>query len=192
VIIIGLIAAPAHAHRSQHQPAKATGFKRFACLDHRNVESVLFNNEQLDGRRIAGSDHGIGILKAKRHRFFNDNVLACFGGRNGVSRMHAAGCQHRHRIETFLAKKLIDIVECRYPESGSDGVGALRQLVAHGNQFGSGDMAASKEIGVAFRDSSAPQQAKLDHASPCQFAPADRTMGIRTTYPISRDNPTTS
>ena len=85
--------------------------------------------------------------------------------------MHAARRQHRYGVEIFLAEKSIDVIERRHAEVGGDGVGALTNFIAHGNQFGSGDMAAPEKIGMAFRDASTPQQAKLDHASPFVGSP---------------------
>jgi hypothetical protein len=50
-------------------------------------------------------------------------------------------------------------------KTGGHCVSPFAHLVAHRDQFGPGDMAAAKQIAVAFRDPSTSQQAKPDHSS---------------------------
>src|ERR1700722_14707502 len=61
LIIIALISAPAHPHRSQDQTTQPPGLQSSPSLDHRDFETVLLYHEQLDTRRIAGADHFVRV-----------------------------------------------------------------------------------------------------------------------------------
>ena len=76
LVVIGLVAAPAHPHRAENEPAEAAGVQRLARLHHRNVEAVLLDDEQLDAGFVAGADHVVGILQPQRHRLLDDDMLA--------------------------------------------------------------------------------------------------------------------
>ena len=44
---VDLVAAPAHAYGAKNELSKAARLQRLARLDDRNVETVLFDDEQL-------------------------------------------------------------------------------------------------------------------------------------------------
>ena len=46
LIVVALVAAPAHAHRAEHELAEASGIERFARFDDGHVEAVLLDDEQ--------------------------------------------------------------------------------------------------------------------------------------------------
>src|SRR6266404_8063467 len=48
LIVVGLVPAPAHAHRPKNETAESTGLQRLACLNHRNVEAILLDDKELD------------------------------------------------------------------------------------------------------------------------------------------------
>ena len=76
LVIIGLVAAPAHAHGAENKPPEPPCLQRLARLDDRNVEAVLLDDEQLDAGFVAGADHLVGILQPQRHRLFDDDMLS--------------------------------------------------------------------------------------------------------------------
>src|SRR3982075_1345960 len=61
LIIIGLVPAPAHAHCPKNETAESTGLQRLACLNHRNVEAILLDDEKLDAGFVTGADHVVRI-----------------------------------------------------------------------------------------------------------------------------------
>ena len=76
LVVILLPAAPAHAHRAEHELAEASGVERLAQLDDRHVEAVLLHHEQPDAVLVAGADHLVGVVERQRHRLLDDDVLA--------------------------------------------------------------------------------------------------------------------
>ena len=171
LIVVGLVAAPAHAHGAEDEPAEAAGLQRLARLDHRNVEAVLLDDEQLDARLVAGADHVVGILQPQRHRLFDDDVLAGPGAGDDMLGMHSARRQHRDRVDVLPRQKIIDVVMRRNAELRRDGIGARANGIADGDETGPIDMIAAQQIGVTLRDASASEQAKSDHQD----------------FPVSRD-----
>ncbi len=73
----------------------------------------MLDDEELDAGLVAGPDHRIGILKPQRHRLFDDDMLAGFCDRDGMSRMHAAGSEHGDRVDVVSAEKIVQMIKCR-------------------------------------------------------------------------------
>ena len=113
LIVIGLVAAPAHAHRAENQAAEAAGLQRLARLHHRNVEAILLDDEQLDAGLVAGADHVVGVLQPQRHRLLDDDVLSGLRAGDDMGGMHSARRQHRHRVDILPGEKVVDVVDAR-------------------------------------------------------------------------------
>ena len=99
LIIIALVASPAHPHRPEHELAEATRIERLARFHHWHIEAVLLDHEQLDARTVARGDHRVGVLEPQRHRLLDDDVLARLGRSDRMSGVHPARRQHRHHLD---------------------------------------------------------------------------------------------
>ena len=140
LIVIGLVAAPAHAHGAENKLAEPPRLKGLARLDDRNVESVLLDDEQLDAGLVAGTDHVVGVLQPQCHRLFDDDVLPgpCAG--DDVLGMHSTRRQHRDRVDILPRQKIIDVIMRRNAELRRNGVGAHLDRIADGDKTGPVDM----------------------------------------------------
>jgi hypothetical protein len=167
LVIIGLIAAPAHPHGAQNETTEPAGFERFAGLDHRNVESILLDDEHLDACFVAGTDHVVGILQPQRHRLLDDDMLAGLCAGDDMRSMHTARRQNRYRVDVLACEEIVNVVDCGNIEFRSDGVGARTNVVTNGGEAGPFDMIAAQKVGVALGDASTSEQAKSDHKEPC-------------------------
>src|SRR3982074_3732397 len=67
LIVVGLVPAPAHAHCPKNETAESTGLQRLACLNHRNVETILLDDEKLDAGFVTRADHVVRILEPQGH-----------------------------------------------------------------------------------------------------------------------------
>ena len=174
LIVIGLVAAPAHADRAENEAAEAAGLQRLARLHHGNVEAVLLDDEQLDAGLVAGADHVVGVLQPQRHRLLDDDVLSGLRAGDDMGGMHAARRQHRHRIDILAGEKVVDVVDRRHAELRGDRVGAAANGVANGDEPGSVDMIAAQKVRVALCDTPASEQAESDHGEPCSISRRNR------------------
>jgi hypothetical protein len=111
-----------HPHGTEHQLAETALLQRFARLHDR----VLFYHEQFDASLIAGVDHGVGIVQAQRHRFFDDDVFAGFSDGDSLLVMYAARRQDRHDVEVLYRQHGLEI------RHGRDLVGCGNLLAAPG------------------------------------------------------------
>ncbi len=130
LIVIGLIPAPAHAHRPKNKTAEPAGFQRLPRFDDRNIEAILFDDKQLDAGFVAGADHVVRILQPQRHRLFDNHMLSrpCTG--DDMLGMHSTRRQDRNRVDLFLRQKVIDIVIGRHAELRRDRIGARANRIA--------------------------------------------------------------
>jgi len=163
LIVIGLVAAPAHAHRAEDEAPEAAGLQRLARLDHGNVETVLLHDEELDAGLIAGPDHLVGILEPERHRLFDDHVLARSCAGDDMGGMHPARGEHRDGVDVLAREKIVDVVLRRHAKLRRNRIRSRADGIAGRNQPCALDVIAAQKIGVTLGDAPASEQAKSDH-----------------------------
>src|ERR1700675_4347671 len=109
LIVIVLAPAPAYAHRTEYEFAETTRVKSFPQLYDRYVESILFDDEQLDGILIAHSDHFVRVVERQRHRLFDDDVFSVLGQFQYMPRVKSAFRQHHDHVELLPRAHLMHV-----------------------------------------------------------------------------------
>ena len=91
LIVIGLRPAPPHPHGSQYKFPEAASVERFARLNHRHIETVLLDDEELQPHpRSQAVINGIGIIERQSHGLLHDDVFSIPGKIDDVLSMPSA------------------------------------------------------------------------------------------------------
>jgi hypothetical protein len=162
LVVVLLVATPAHPHGAEHELAEAAGVQGLAGLDDGHVEAVLFDHQQMPVRFSCGGDHAVGVCKRQRHRLFDDGVPAGSENAHHMVGVHAARRQHRHGIEISTGQHRFERVERRNVMLLRECRGALGLDVAHGRQASIVDLPFAEQFPMSHRNAAAAKQPDAD------------------------------